>query len=117
MARPKTAPEPKTAPKTKTAKPSRRTTPKTAKAAPKKSKDVSPPPVFRYCSFCRKPQETRKRLIAGPNNIFICDECVEVCVSVLFEEDKDDWTTRLNELLSGKNKFKTEMHKTKGDKK
>jgi ClpX C4-type zinc finger len=32
-----------------------------------------------YCSFCFKSQHEVKKLISGPFNIFICDECVELC--------------------------------------
>ena len=35
------------------------------------------------CSFCRKPQNEVGRLIAGPPGVYICDECVDLCVSVL----------------------------------
>lgn len=38
-----------------------------------------------YCSFCKKPQHAIKKLIAG-DDVFICDECVEVCNSVIREE-------------------------------
>ncbi len=30
------------------------------------------------CSFCGKPQEQVRKLIAGPNGAFICDECVDI---------------------------------------
>ncbi len=43
-----------------------------------------------YCSFCGKPKELVKRLIAGPNGVFICDECVEVCREVIKEEETED---------------------------
>jgi ATP-dependent Clp protease ATP-binding subunit ClpX len=33
----------------------------------------------RFCSFCGKPEDLVKRLIAGQNGAFICDECVEIC--------------------------------------
>ncbi len=39
------------------------------------------------CSFCGKPKELTRRLIAGPNGIYICDECVEVCREVMSEDD------------------------------
>ncbi len=39
-----------------------------------------------HCSFCGKPKELTKRLIAGPNGVYICDECVEVCREVMKEE-------------------------------
>jgi len=37
------------------------------------------------CSFCGKSQEQVKRLIAGPN-VYICDECIELCNEILEEE-------------------------------
>lgn len=41
------------------------------------------------CSFCGKTQENVKRIIAGPG-VYICDECIKVCGSILEEEDYDD---------------------------
>ena len=41
-----------------------------------------------HCSFCGKPQELVKRIIAGPNGIYICDECIEVCRDVMKEESE-----------------------------
>ncbi|MDR2536119.1 MAG: ATP-dependent Clp protease ATP-binding subunit ClpX [Treponema sp.] len=43
----------------------------------------------RSCSFCGKSAEMARRLIAGPNDVFICDECVDVCRKILAEEDHD----------------------------
>jgi len=40
-----------------------------------------------YCSFCGKSQHEVKKLIAGPN-VFICNECVELCMDIIREEDK-----------------------------
>jgi len=40
-----------------------------------------------FCSFCGKPEELTKRLIAGPNGVYICDECVEICRDVIKEDD------------------------------
>ena len=40
-----------------------------------------------FCSFCGKSQNDVKKLIAGPN-VFICDECVELCSDILKDEDK-----------------------------
>jgi hypothetical protein len=39
-----------------------------------------------YCAFCRKSQHEVKKLIAGPS-VYICDECVELCVDIIREED------------------------------
>ncbi len=38
------------------------------------------------CSFCGKPQEQVRKLIAGPNGAFICDECVDICSEIIEEE-------------------------------
>ncbi|GHT92224.1 ATP-dependent Clp protease ATP-binding subunit ClpX [Spirochaetia bacterium] len=43
----------------------------------------------RTCSFCGKSADMARRLIAGPNDVFICDECVEVCRKILTEEEHD----------------------------
>ena len=40
-----------------------------------------------YCSFCGKSQHEVRKLIAGPN-VFICNECVELCNDIIQEEDK-----------------------------
>ena len=37
------------------------------------------------CSFCGKPQSRVRKLIAGPN-VYICDECIGVCTSILDDE-------------------------------
>lgn len=39
-----------------------------------------------YCSFCGKSQHEVRKLIAGPN-VFICNECVELCMDIIREED------------------------------
>ena len=47
----------------------------------KMSKDTT-----KYCSFCGKPQDLVDKLIAGPNEIYICNECVEICGEIIEEE-------------------------------
>ncbi len=42
------------------------------------------------CSFCNKTQAQAHKLIAGPNGIYICDECVEVCAEIIEEEMEYD---------------------------
>src|ERR671933_257151 len=39
-----------------------------------------------FCSFCNRSQDQVSRLIAGPDSVFICDECVELCREILEEE-------------------------------
>ena len=42
------------------------------------------------CTFCGRSQDDVERLIAGPENIFICNFCVELCHNLLQEEDSQD---------------------------
>ena len=46
------------------------------------------------CSFCNKTQDQVRKLIAGPN-VYICDECIEVC-SEIIEEEFDEYETQGN---------------------
>ena len=42
-----------------------------------------------YCSFCGKNQKEVKKLIAGPT-VFVCDECVELCMDIIKEDNKNN---------------------------
>ena len=42
------------------------------------------------CSFCNKPQDQVKKMIAGPAGIYICDECVEICADIIEEEFEEE---------------------------
>ena len=42
------------------------------------------------CSFCNKSQDQVKKLIAGPN-VYICDECIDICAEIIDEEFSDDY--------------------------
>ena len=42
------------------------------------------------CSFCNKTQNQVRKLIAGPNGVYICDECIEICEDILEEELEED---------------------------
>jgi ATP-dependent Clp protease ATP-binding subunit ClpX len=44
-------------------------------------------PNNQRCSFCRRSHDEVERLIAGPDGVFICDNCVELCQRILFEEN------------------------------
>ena len=37
----------------------------------------------KYCSFCNKDEDRVQKLIAGPNGIFICDECIDICRNMI----------------------------------
>lgn len=42
------------------------------------------------CSFCNKTQDQVRKLIAGPNGVYICDECVEICADIIDEEYEEE---------------------------
>ena len=52
-----------------------------------------------YCSFCGKSQHEVRKLIAGPT-VFICDECVELCMDIIKEESKDTFVKHQDGLPS-----------------
>ena len=45
------------------------------------------------CSFCNKSQAQVKKLIAGPNDTYICDECVDLCADIIEEEYEEEEST------------------------
>lgn len=49
------------------------------------------------CSFCGKPQEQVRRLIAGPN-VYICNECIELCQEIIEEEFVDNFDYDMQDL-------------------
>lgn len=50
------------------------------------------------CSFCGKTQDQVKRLVAGPNDIYICNECIKLCESIISEEIKIEEVKEFSEL-------------------
>ncbi|MBR4719381.1 MAG: ATP-dependent Clp protease ATP-binding subunit ClpX [Lachnospiraceae bacterium] len=42
------------------------------------------------CSFCNKPENHVRKLIAGPAGAYICDECIEICMDIIRDELEDD---------------------------
>ncbi len=59
-----------------------------------------------YCSFCGKSQHEVKKLIAGPT-VFICDECVELCMDIIREEHKQNTAKTSNGVPSPSEIYKT----------
>ena len=43
------------------------------------------------CSFCNKSEDQVRKLIAGPDGVYICDECIEICDEILEEELEDEF--------------------------
>ena len=59
------------------------------------------------CSFCGKSQEQVRKMIAGTgNNVFICDECIELCSEILEEELGHEEGEKQPDLRSGINLLK-----------
>lgn len=52
------------------------------------------------CSFCGKPQNQVRKLIAGPNGIYICDECIDICYDIIEEEYGDDIEPEMGEEIN-----------------
>ncbi|MGN1171990.1 MAG: ATP-dependent Clp protease ATP-binding subunit ClpX [Lachnospiraceae bacterium] len=42
------------------------------------------------CSFCNKPQDQVRKLIAGPAGVYICDECIDICSEIMEEEYEEE---------------------------
>ena len=42
------------------------------------------------CSFCHKTQDQVHKLIAGPDGVYICDECVDICAEIIEEENEEE---------------------------
>jgi len=89
-----------------------------SKSNKEKSKKVlSPFPDKFYCSFCRNLDDGKRLLIAGPNNIFICDKCVEVASAILLQEEcanlETNWRERMIDLLAHPDKFSVKPPKAK----
>ena len=59
-----------------------------------------------FCSFCGKPKELINRLIAGPNGIFICDECIEVCHSLILDDAFEPAKKKNNKKVQPPKDFK-----------
>lgn len=49
------------------------------------------------CSFCGKTDGQVRKLIAGPNGAYICDECVDICAEIIEEELEEEETTAVEE--------------------
>ena len=64
-------------------------------------------PIKIKCSFCGKPQDAVRKLIAGPDGIFICDECISLCSEIIEEELYED------ELASNANDMEINLLKPK----
>lgn len=53
---------------------------------------------IQHCSFCGKPASATRRLVAGPNDIFICTECVAICQSMIDDQQSEVHPIELNDV-------------------
>jgi ATP-dependent Clp protease ATP-binding subunit ClpX len=63
---------------------------KETKTPSKRGRKPKTPPADLHCSFCGKSQEDVKRLVAGPEGVYICDECIELCWDIIEDESDDE---------------------------
>ena len=49
-------------------------------------RDANDDPVCPFCFCGRKRSDGNRRIIAGPDRVYICEECVDLCVEILEEE-------------------------------
>lgn len=63
-----------------------------------------------HCSFCGKPKEETRRLISGPDGVCICDECVEICKSMV-DEWQEEKTPETEVPLKKPAEIKAELDK------
>ena len=49
------------------------------------------------CSFCGKPQSQVRKLIAGPNGVYICDECIDLCTEIIDDEFGSEYVEKPKE--------------------
>ena len=61
-----------------------------------------------HCSFCGKPKEETRRLISGPDGVCICDDCVDICKSMV-DEWKDDNAPQADVPLKKPAEIKAEL--------
>ena len=51
-----------------------------------------------HCSFCEKSQNEVKKLIAGPSVVFICNECIDLCVDIMREETQESLLENIDNI-------------------
>jgi hypothetical protein len=66
----------------------------------RQDRTIHPDPVLR-CSFCEKPQDQVRKLIAGPS-VLICDECVGVCNDIIADDERVAAQARADAVVSSR---------------
>ena len=68
-----------------------------------RKKDKHSSQTILRCSFCNKSQHDVRKMVAGPK-VQICDECVEICVSVLSDQPAPDGESRTIPIVPDREK-------------
>ena len=63
-----------------------------------------------YCAFCGKPKELANKLVAGPNGLYICDECLDIC-NMIIEEETEETSADETFVLKKPREIKEELDK------
>ena len=63
------------------------------------------------CSFCDKDQSQVKKIIAGPDGVFICNECTALCHEIMCEKLDHEYTDKITETLYEKEQEKLALEK------
>ena len=50
------------------------------------------------CSFCNKSEDQVRKLIAGPNGVYICDDCIDICKDIMDEELAEEYVQEAEEI-------------------
>jgi len=96
----KTKVTPKAKPKkAAVSKPKTTAKPKTQSDKGYKVKKTDNSKTVYYCSFCKKPSDKARRIFVAKDEISICDECIEVCNRILFQDDKKYWGVQLLKII------------------
>ncbi len=66
---------------------------KAAADVEKELRKIEPPelPKTIRCSFCGKTEHKCRKLVDGPNNVFICDECIGICDEIMDDKLGGEW--------------------------
>jgi len=68
-----------------------------AKTGKKETPQNTEKPKERFCSFCERSSTVLALLIAAPHNVYICEECVDVCTKILNEAKAEIYSPKITQ--------------------
>lgn len=81
-------------------------------AAKRRGEDFEGTKDLRRCTFCYRPETMVDRLIAGPERIYICNDCVEICFGILVsaaEEEGKRFSPKMCDYVVSKKEVKADL--------